>query len=176
MASSSSSSYSSVPVFDGEHYHIWAVKMKFFLRSQGLWNIVETDADPYPLRQNPTLAQIKAHEEEKCKKDKAITCLHSGVANHIFTKIMDLETPKQVWDKLQVEFEGSHRVLFEKHTSTEKKLVFFNIWRLLCLRFTVMYFLLLSLVSSPQDTIQTSNNQNASQYTLPVQSFSPKNC
>ncbi|KAJ6732982.1 ZINC FINGER CCHC-TYPE-RELATED [Salix koriyanagi] len=109
MASSSSLSHSSVPVFDGEHYHIWAVKMKFFLRSQGLWNIVETDADPYPLRANPTLAQIKAHEEEKLKKDKAITCLHSGIANHIFTKIMNLETPKQIWDKLQVEFEGSSR-------------------------------------------------------------------
>ena len=111
MASSSSAhSHSSVPIFDGEHYHIWAVKMRFFLRSQGLWNIVETDADPYPLRANPTLAQIRAHEEEKLKKDKAITCLHSGIANHIFTKIMNLETPKQIWDKLQVEFEGSNRV------------------------------------------------------------------
>ena len=44
------------------------------------------------------------------KKDKAITCLHSGIADHIFTKIMNLETPKQIWDKLQVEFEGCNRV------------------------------------------------------------------
>jgi len=43
-------------------------------------------------------------------KDKAITCLHSALADHIFTKIMDLETPKQVWDKLQGEFKGSDRV------------------------------------------------------------------
>ncbi|KAL3612663.1 hypothetical protein D5086_003683 [Populus alba] len=69
-----------------------------------------SDSDPPPLTANPTIAQKKAHEEEKLKKDKAITCLHSGLTDHMFTKIMDLETPKQVWDKLQGEFEGSSRV------------------------------------------------------------------
>jgi hypothetical protein len=51
-------------------------------------------------------------KNEKLKNDKAITCLHSGLADHIFTitKIMNLESPKQVWDKLQVEFEGSNIV------------------------------------------------------------------
>jgi hypothetical protein len=84
--------------------------MRFYLRSQDLWNVVVSDSDPPPLTANPTIAQMKAHEEEKLKKDKTITCLHSGLADHIFTKIMDLETPKQVWDKLQGEFEDSSRV------------------------------------------------------------------
>jgi hypothetical protein len=53
---------------------------------------------------------MKAHEEEKLKKDQAIICLHSELADHIFTKIMNLKSPKQVWDKLQVEFEGSNTV------------------------------------------------------------------
>ena len=65
------------------------------------------EADPPPLGANPIVALMKAYEEEKLKKDKAITCLHSGLADHIFTKIMDLETPKLVWDKLQGEFDGS---------------------------------------------------------------------
>ena len=108
--STSSNIVAVIPVFIGEHYHIWVVKMRFYLRSQGLWNVVTTDVDPSPLSVNPTLAQIRAHEEEKLKKDKAITCLHSAFADHIFTKIMDLETPKLVWDKLQGEFEGSNRV------------------------------------------------------------------
>ena len=81
-------------MFNGENYHILAVKMKFYLRFQGLWNIVISEADPPPLRENPTVAQMKAHEEEKLKKDKVITYLHSRLADHIFTKIMDLEILK----------------------------------------------------------------------------------
>jgi hypothetical protein len=94
----SSNSASSIPLFNGEHYHIWGVKMRFYLRSQGLWNVVvfDSDSDPPPLTANPTIAQMNTHEEEKLKKDKAITYLQSGLADHIFTKIMDLETPKQV--------------------------------------------------------------------------------
>ena len=80
------------------------------LKSQGLWNIVVSNSDPPALPTNPTLAQIRTHEEKKMKKDKVITYLHSGLADHVFTKIMDLETPKFVWDKLQGEFEGSSRV------------------------------------------------------------------
>ena len=94
--SSSSNIVSAIPMFGSELYHIWVVKMRFYLRSQGLWNVVVNDSDPPPLNANPTIAQMKAHEEEKLKKDKAITCLHSGLADYIFTKIMNLETPKQV--------------------------------------------------------------------------------
>nr|KYP40336.1 Retrovirus-related Pol polyprotein from transposon TNT 1-94 [Cajanus cajan] len=84
---STSTNSPAIPMFNGENYHIWAVKMKFVLRSQGLWNVVISEADPPPLRENPTIAQIKAYEEEKLKKDK-----------------------KQVSDKIQDEFEGSSRV------------------------------------------------------------------
>lgn len=97
-------------MFNGENYHIWAVKMRFYLKSQGLWSVVLSEEDPPPLRGNPTIAQIKANEEERLKKDKAITCLHSALTDQIFTKIMDLETPKQVWEKLQGEYEGNSRV------------------------------------------------------------------
>jgi hypothetical protein len=86
--STSSNSACAIPVFNGEHHHIWAVKMRFYLRSQGLWKVVVSDSNPPPLTTNPTIAQMKAHKEEKLKKDKVITCLHSGLAYHIFTKII----------------------------------------------------------------------------------------
>ncbi|KAK5846213.1 hypothetical protein PVK06_002489 [Gossypium arboreum] len=82
----------------GTHYHVWAVKMIVYLRSLGLWKVVETDEDPPALRQNPTIAQLKAYDEEILKKDKALTCIHSGLVDHIFTSIMDLETPKAIWN------------------------------------------------------------------------------
>ena len=97
--STSSNSASAIPVFSGEHYHIWAVKMRFYLRSQGLWNVVVSDSDPPPLTANPTIAQMKAHEEEKLKKDKAITCLHFGLTYHISTKIVATQFLTHVFDK-----------------------------------------------------------------------------
>ncbi|XP_052182036.1 uncharacterized protein LOC127794820 [Diospyros lotus] len=106
----SSSTFSLIPVFNGEHYHIWVIKMKFYLRSQGLWHVVETDQDPPPLRENPTLAQIKAHGKEKLKKDKALTYILSGLTDGVFTSIMQLDSPKVVWDKIKETFEGNERV------------------------------------------------------------------
>jgi hypothetical protein len=70
---------------------------------------VTSETDLSSLTANHIIAQMKAYKEEKFNEDKAIICLHSGLADHIFTKIIDLETPKQVWDKLQDEFEGSNR-------------------------------------------------------------------
>ncbi|KAG8480143.1 hypothetical protein CXB51_024938 [Gossypium anomalum] len=42
------------PVFTGENYHIWVVKMKTYLQAHDLWSVVENDAEPPPLRANPT--------------------------------------------------------------------------------------------------------------------------
>ncbi|KAL4376396.1 hypothetical protein GQ457_02G039420 [Hibiscus cannabinus] len=109
MASSNAPS-TCVPIFTGTHYHVYVVKMKVYLRSLGLWNVVETNEDPPALRANHILAQLKAYNEDLLKKVKALTCIHSGLADHIFTSIMDLETPKSVWDKLKEIHEGGDRV------------------------------------------------------------------
>ncbi|KAJ4728947.1 Retrovirus-related Pol polyprotein from transposon TNT 1-94 [Melia azedarach] len=107
---SGSTSYLIVPMFTGENYQIWVVKMKSYLKSIGLWDAVETGRDPPPLRANPTIAQMKQYEEELLKKDKALTVLHSALADHVFTGIMALETAKEVWDQLKEQNEGSDRV------------------------------------------------------------------
>ncbi|XP_048229567.1 uncharacterized protein LOC125370034 [Ricinus communis] len=97
MASSSSSA-PAAPTFNGSLYHLWSMKMKTYLKSQGLWKVVETDEDPPALRPNPIVAQLRDHEEQLLRKDKALTCIHSSLANHVFTSIMDLETPKAMKD------------------------------------------------------------------------------
>ena len=74
LSTSNSTSFVII-VFNGEHYHIWAVKMRLYLRSQGLWNVVMSKADPPPLGANHTVAQMKAYEEEKLKKDKNLKIL-----------------------------------------------------------------------------------------------------
>lgn len=49
----------SIPIFKGENYQSWVVKMKSYLKAVNLWDVIESDIDPTPLPQNPTLAQIK---------------------------------------------------------------------------------------------------------------------
>ncbi|XP_031277069.1 uncharacterized protein LOC116135494 [Pistacia vera] len=97
----------SPPVFNGEHYHIWAVKMKAFFRGQGLWQYVEENRQPPLLGQNPTLNQMRLHEEETAKAPRALSHIHAAVTDLVFTRIMAYETPKKAWDKLREEYMGS---------------------------------------------------------------------
>ncbi|KAA3474308.1 Integrase, catalytic core [Gossypium australe] len=97
------------PVFNGEGYHIWVVKMRTYLQAFDLWEVVNTDAEPTPLRANPTVAQIRQHADERTKRHKAMSCIQNCVSDVIFTRIMVCETPKQAWDKLKKEFQGTER-------------------------------------------------------------------
>ncbi|TXG57333.1 hypothetical protein EZV62_018646 [Acer yangbiense] len=72
-----------IPQFSGENYQIWVAKMRSYLKSFGLWEYVAEDKQVPALRANPTIAQIKQHEEEKMKRDKAVTCLHSALTDSV---------------------------------------------------------------------------------------------
>ena len=50
--------------------------MQAYLEALGLWEVTEENMDPPPLPANPTLNQIKIHEEAKQKKPKALTSIH----------------------------------------------------------------------------------------------------
>ncbi|KAG8497845.1 hypothetical protein CXB51_006640 [Gossypium anomalum] len=97
------------PVFNGEGFHIWVVKMRTYLQAFDLWEVVNTDVEPAPLRANPTVAQIRQHADERTKRHKAMSCIQNCVSDVIFTRIMACETPKQAWDKLKEEFQGTKR-------------------------------------------------------------------
>ncbi|KAK5838512.1 hypothetical protein PVK06_007242 [Gossypium arboreum] len=66
-------------------------------------------AEPPPLRVNPTIAQIRQYNEDCAKKYKAMSCLQSGVSDVTFRRIMACDTPKQAWEKLKEEFQGSKK-------------------------------------------------------------------
>ncbi|GJS47877.1 retrovirus-related pol polyprotein from transposon TNT 1-94 [Tanacetum coccineum] len=90
MASSATAT-PAIPVFSGMHYHIWAVKMKTYLKSQGLWKVVETDESIPALGENPTVAQLRTYETESLKKDKALTCTDRVKAVRLLTLKREFE-------------------------------------------------------------------------------------
>ncbi|KAK5786032.1 hypothetical protein PVK06_040657 [Gossypium arboreum] len=97
------------PIFSGEGYHIWVVKMRTYLQAFDLWKVVNSVIEPAPLRANPTVAQIRQHVDERTKRHKAMSCIQNCVSVVIFTRIMACETPKQAWDRLKEEFQGTER-------------------------------------------------------------------
>ena len=105
-------SFSSIalPVFNGDNYQIWAVRMETYLEALDLWEAIKEDYDILVLPNNPTIAQIKAHKEKKTKKSKAKACLFAVVSPTIFTRVMSLKTAKAIWDYLQEEYVGDEMI------------------------------------------------------------------
>ncbi|CAL5423196.1 unnamed protein product [Camellia sinensis] len=92
-----------------KNYQTWAVRMTAYLQAVDLWEAVEADYEIIPLPDNPTIQEIKIHKERTTKKYKAKSCLHSAVSEAIFTKIMTLESAKNIWDYLRTESQGNDR-------------------------------------------------------------------
>ena len=105
-------SFSSIapPVFNGDNYQFWAVRMETYLEALDLWEAVEEDYEIPALPNNPTMAQVKSQKERKTKKSKAKACLFAAVASTIFTRIMSLKTAKEIWEFLKTEYEGDERI------------------------------------------------------------------
>nr|KYP34230.1 hypothetical protein KK1_044846 [Cajanus cajan] len=77
-------------MFDEESYEIWMVKMKSYLDTLDLWDVVEKDYQVSPLLQNPTSMQTIYYKKRKTMKAKAKSCLFS-ILQINFTQIMILK-------------------------------------------------------------------------------------
>ena len=97
------------PNFNGENYQAWAVKMKTHLKGLGLWQWVENEKELPPLGNNPTLNQIRAHEEEEAKAPKALSIIFSAVSELVFSRIMTCETAMEAWNMLKELYQGNER-------------------------------------------------------------------
>ena len=101
-------SHVTIPLFDGESYDIWAVRMQTFLEGLDLWEVLEED--DVSLSENLTETQMKAHKDKKMRKAKAKSCLFASVSQMIMTRIMTLKSPKGIWEYLKAEYEGNENI------------------------------------------------------------------
>ncbi|RDX60832.1 Copia protein, partial [Mucuna pruriens] len=99
-------SQTALPVFKGENYDLWTVKMEAYLEALDLWEAVEKDYEVLPLSNNPTIAQIKNHKEKKNLKSKGKIMPFAGASITIFTRIMTFKSAKAIWDYLKGEYVG----------------------------------------------------------------------
>nr|XP_048322765.1 uncharacterized protein LOC125420262 [Ziziphus jujuba var. spinosa] len=99
----------SPPMFDGQNYAVWAIKMRAYHQAYDLCELVEVDYEVEPLRVGATVNQINLHSEENARPYKIHIVIQDAVIGEIFTRIMTCITPKQVWERLQKEFQGNTR-------------------------------------------------------------------
>ncbi|KAF2294560.1 hypothetical protein GH714_012600 [Hevea brasiliensis] len=98
------------PVFNGENYQVWAIRMEAYLDANDLWEAIEEDYQVLPLPDNPTMAQMKSFKERKARKSKAKNCLFAAVSSSNFTKIMSLKTAFDIWNYLKKEYKGNEKI------------------------------------------------------------------
>ncbi|CAL8991389.1 unnamed protein product [Prunus brigantina] len=101
------------PVFNGENYEFWSIRMKTILKSHGLWELVENGFNSSDLKkekeeatdiEKSTMAQILM------KDARALGLIQSAVSDQLFPRIVNEETSKGAWDILKLEFRGDKQV------------------------------------------------------------------
>ncbi|KAI5329167.1 hypothetical protein L3X38_028564 [Prunus dulcis] len=97
------------PVFNGENYEFWSIRMKTILKSHGLWDLVENGLDDSGMKKE----KEEAAETEKSmvaqilmKDARALGLIQSAVSDQLFPRIVNEETSKGAWDILKLEFRG----------------------------------------------------------------------
>jgi len=95
MAITNQTSSIPVPIFTGENYDFWSVKMKTFFCSQDLWDIIEEGFTIAEDTSTHTAAQKKELKENKQKDSRALFALQQAVDDTIFLRIIGATSAKQ---------------------------------------------------------------------------------
>jgi len=102
------------PIFSGENYQIWSVKMKSYLEANDLWDVVMFEIQP--LQEDPTVAQIINYNDESIRRLKAKICIHSVA---VFTLLFLMLYSLELWLVKQLK---KHGTLSKRHFKGMKEL------------------------------------------------------
>ncbi|VFQ72004.1 unnamed protein product [Cuscuta campestris] len=111
-------STSRLPLFDGTNYSYWKERMRIYIRSTNfqLWLVIK-NGEEIPMKKVGETTVPKTENEfdaEDIKKienyAKAINMLYCAVNPDDYRKISCCTTAKEMWDKLEVTYEGTDQV------------------------------------------------------------------
>lgn len=96
MASNINFSQANMPLFNGDNYNLWSLKMKTLPKLRDLWGLIEKglnkDDDEHRLNKN-------------MKKDaKALFLIQQALDERVLIHISEAHTSKEAWDILKTEF------------------------------------------------------------------------
>ncbi|CAL2248614.1 unnamed protein product [Prunus armeniaca] len=115
MAGSGSSEVRT-PIFSGENYEFWRIKMTTIFKSLGLWSLVEKGI-PAPDSKKKNTAEEASEEEPDAemiavlmRDAKALGIIQNAVSDQIFPRIANADSAKMAWNLLHGEYHGGDQV------------------------------------------------------------------
>ncbi|CAN6706781.1 unnamed protein product [Malus baccata var. baccata] len=119
------------PIFSGENYEFWKIKMVTIFKSHGLWNMVEkgisvSDSKKKKKAKTDEDTYADADDDEKMaaifmKDAKALGIIQNAVSDQIFPRIANTDSAKMAWDLLYGEYHGGDQMFGE--TLSNERLV-----------------------------------------------------
>ena len=96
-----------VPIFDGEYYVFWKIRMKIYLMSIGLevWELVGEGYDVPKF--TPTETEDKKKFLEHAKDSNT---LKSRLSKKVLSKVLNCGNENQCWDKLETIYARYYKV------------------------------------------------------------------
>ena len=93
-------------IFDGANFGFWKKRMSYYLMSLGpeVWHFV---LDGYK-----ALANLRTDQDERTAyiaNSKSLNSITSGITDSKFTKVMNCNSAKEVWDKLVSLYDGDSK-------------------------------------------------------------------
>ncbi|XP_031253080.1 uncharacterized protein LOC116111015 [Pistacia vera] len=98
----STSTQSLIPIFNGEKYEFWSIKMRTLFTSQELWDVFE----------HGITDEVLSDEEKKLNTPKPCSLFNKRYMSH--SRIAVVETTTKAWKILKNEYQGSAKVITVK--------------------------------------------------------------
>ncbi|KAI5352997.1 hypothetical protein L3X38_005889 [Prunus dulcis] len=110
------------PIFNGENYEFWSIRMKTIFKSHGIWELVERGIEgSYSKGADESDTKQKEKEESSgsgkmaiaeilMKDAKALGLIQGAVSEVIFPRISHEESSHGAWNILKQEFHGDKQV------------------------------------------------------------------
>ncbi|KAH0717533.1 hypothetical protein KY285_013564 [Solanum tuberosum] len=108
--------------FNGKHFSHWKVRMKTFIKSYDVkvWRVIKVGDIPIPISntsdeiQSSVTPSLENYTNEQMEiiqiNSKAKNVLYNAISGEEYEKISCCDTAKEMWDKLEVTYEGTDKV------------------------------------------------------------------
>ena len=103
-----------VPLFEGENYDFWAIKMETLFISLDVLELVKEGYEELVATTKATATQREELKKKKITDARVLGMIQRGVSIAIFPRIMRAKTTKQAREILQQEFKGDSKVITVK--------------------------------------------------------------